>query len=94
MCGRLVLDRGHAHHIIPEQSIDTLFPDRPGLAHDVRNALLLCDLDHGRHHVRFEVVPRSRLPREVFDFAEELGIRWLLEKLYRIGSIPWEADAA
>lgn len=81
-CGLLVLQLGHAHHVIPEQSLRELFPDRPELVWDVRNALLLCTGHHMRHHLRFELVPFDRLPREVHDFVAELGITWLLEKLY------------
>jgi hypothetical protein len=81
-CRLLVLDRGHAHHAIPEQSLRDLFPDRPELVWDVRNALLLCTQHHARHHLRFELIPRDGLPADVDDFAGELGITWLLEKLY------------
>jgi hypothetical protein len=82
-CGRLVLWAGEAHHAIPKASLRDLFPDRPELVWDVRNAVLLCRLTcHGRHHVRFEPLARDKLPRDVFDFAAELGITWLLEKLY------------
>jgi hypothetical protein len=35
-----------------------------------------------QHHARFELVPFDRLPRDVHDFAAELGITWLLERLY------------
>ena len=92
-CRLLVLDRGFAHHVIPEQSIETLFPDRPELVWDIRNALLLCKQHHDRHHARFEVIPRAALPGDVFDFCAELEITWLLEKLYRIASIPWMEGA-
>lgn len=88
-CGRLVLDQGEAHHAIPKASLRDLFPNRPELIWDPRNAVLLCrEVCHPRHHLRFEPLGREKLPAPVVDFARELGITWLLEKLY-----PLEAAA-
>ena len=82
-CGRLVLDQGEAHHAVPKASLRKLFPERPEVVWDTRNAVLLCrEVCHPRHTVRFEPLPYEKLPADVHAFAAELSITWLVEKLY------------
>lgn len=68
------------HHLIAQHALR-----KRGLHEflwDKRNRLAVCDAAHHRHHTRCAPLPRSVLPDSVFEFAEELGLLWLLEKTY------------
>lgn len=68
------------HHVIPKQRLKRL-----GLhAHlwDQRNMMVLCSICHARHEVAFRRLPRALLTSDNEEFAAELGVDWMLEKLY------------
>lgn len=72
-----------AHHVLTVQALR-----RYGLAEhvwDARNGLCLCELHHARHHRALERVPRALLPGAVFEFADEVGLGWLLDREYPVG---------
>lgn len=68
------------HHIVPKRILK-----REGYADrlwDDRNALVLCRRCHERHELAVRRVPFDLLPPQVHDFAEELGLGWVLERYY------------
>jgi len=80
--------RVEGHHAITRQALRTR-----GLAEhqwDRRNRVPLCDRAHTSHHTASQRVPRELLPPAVFEFADELGLRWLLDRVYPPGfpSVP------
>lgn len=69
-----------AHHIIGRQTLR-----RRGLLFetlDVRNRLGVCEFRHEQHTTGYKPIPRDVLPASVFEFAEELGLEWYLDKHY------------
>jgi hypothetical protein len=70
-----------AHHVIPRSDLK-----RMGLHDylwDERNGIGLCAYHHHRHTVWRERMPRELVPAAAYEFAEELGIGWLLDREYR-----------
>lgn len=68
-------------HLIPKQALR-----RRGLAaevtYDPRNALPACYRAHRRSDSGIERFPADRIPDEAWEFASELGLGWMLERLY------------
>lgn len=68
------------HHIIPRQKLrhygylDFLL--------DRRNRLAVCEHRHEQHTTGYKPIPRRVLPASVFEFAEELGLDWYIDKHY------------
>lgn len=52
------------------------------LLYDPRNGLCLDRRCHDRHEMAFEHVPYEAIPQKAIQFARELGLEWVLEKLY------------
>lgn len=68
------------HHVIGRQKLKRL-----GLTDfllDKRNRLGVCEYRHEQHTTGYKPIPRAVLPQAVFEFAEELGLTWYLEKHY------------
>lgn len=69
-----------AHHIIYKKHLNNA-----GLSHllyDTRNGLAVCDRSHDRHHSGHGTLPRTLLPPEAWEFANEIGMGWRLERYY------------
>jgi hypothetical protein len=68
------------HHIITQQQLR-----QHGLELELwnlRNRLPVCDGRHGQHHRASRRIPRSVLPVEALEFAEEHGLTRLIERYY------------
>lgn len=52
---------------------------------DVRNGLGVCEGAHRRHHSRRAPIGRWLLPAAVFEFADELGLGYVLDREYPDG---------
>ena len=79
------------HHIIPRQTLESwldeilepVTPDRrAAIIWDVRNGLHVSKRRHERHHSGHEPIPRLALPDAVFEFADEFGFDWYLDRHY------------
>jgi hypothetical protein len=46
---------------------------------DTRNGLPVCRYHHFRHDYAVQRIPRRLLPAQAFEFADEIGARWVLE---------------
>jgi len=70
------------HHALPKGSLL-----RHGLSEyvmDKRNRVALCRFHHEQHHSRTVPLRRDLLPESVFEFAEETGLGWLLDRIYPV----------
>lgn len=73
------------HHIIPKSKLRDL-----GFAAylmDLRNRLAVCEYRHEQHTTAYKLIPRELLPASVFEFADELGLGWYLDRHYKQGGI-------
>lgn len=73
---------GHvdAHHIVKRQTLRTH-------GHQIEewnlaNRLPLCRAHHEAHHSGANPVPRILLPASVFEFADDLGLGWWVDRHY------------
>lgn len=76
-----------AHHVIRKSKLKQVCKTRgldPSVVvWDVRNRLWLCSHPcHSGETTRLCPIPRSKIPRSSFEFAEELGLGYLLDRLY------------
>ncbi len=72
--------RVQGHHLISKQALK-----KRGLEihlWDTRNRLPVCERRHDLHTRRIEPLPRSLIPVEAWAFADEVGLRWWLERFY------------
>lgn len=72
------------HHAIEAQFLRGSWPE---FEWDPRNAVPVCPwwVDaacHGDHHAWMRRIPRGRLPASVETFADDLGLRWYLDRFY------------
>jgi hypothetical protein len=67
-----------AHHIIPKRYLQGVDERK----WDSRNAMGLCQYHHMRHEGYAQRVPRALLGEEVFEFAREWNLEWLLDREY------------
>ncbi len=68
------------HHLITKQALK-----KRGLEihlWDIRNRLAVCERRHDLHTRRIEPISRDLIPPEAWEFADELGLRWWLERFY------------
>jgi len=68
------------HHLITKQALK-----KRGLEihlWDIRNRLPVCERRHDLHTRRIQVIPRDLIPVEAWQFADEIGLRWWLERFY------------
>lgn len=79
-----------AHHVIPKHIlVDERLMVRKSRAiaslsveYDERNGVGLCTYHHGRHTDWVQRMPRSLVPEETFEFADEHGILHRLDREY------------
>lgn len=57
---------------------------------DARNGIPLAPRVHERHTLAVERVPRASLPVAAEEFAAELGLTWLLDRVYGPVGLPEE----
>jgi hypothetical protein len=69
-----------AHHILYQQELRK--HGHSDLLWDLRNRLVVEYRKHERHHSGAEPIKMSELSLENVQFAEELGLYWLLVKHY------------
>ena len=70
-----------AAHIIPKQSLKR--HGHEDKVWDTRNAVGACYKAHRRSDAGIERFPRRVFTPEVYEFADEVGLGYLLDKLYR-----------
>lgn len=58
----------HSHHVVYAQHVSRAGGDLK----DPRNLVPLCFSCHGAHHARSRVIPLSKLPDAVYEFARGL----------------------
>lgn len=68
------------HHLIPKRLLKT--EGHANRLWDTANAMVLCRLCHARHENAFARIPAGRIPHEGWQFAQELGLDWYLERIY------------
>ena len=68
------------HHVIYQQTLRK--HGHAGLTGDFRNMVVLCRFHHEQHHSRFRPIPAALLPEEAWEFADELGLTWWVERFY------------
>lgn len=68
------------HHVLPKALLKR--EGFPGKLWDARNALGLCRYHHARHENYVQRVPRDVVPNDAFDFADELGLGWAIDREY------------
>jgi hypothetical protein len=69
-----------AAHLLSQQALR-----RHGHAdklYDTRNAIGACYRAHRRSDAALERFPVEYLPSEFWEFADEVGLRWLAERIY------------
>lgn len=68
------------HHLIEQKRLKS----RGLEAHlwDVRNGMGICVYHHTRHGDYIQRIPRELLAPAAHEFAEEVGLTWLLDHLY------------
>lgn len=74
------LRRREAHHVVPAQTLRREHLDAH--LYDERNGLSLCQYHHQRHENGTQRIPRAVLPAAAFEFAAELGLDWLIDRMY------------
>lgn len=79
-------DRLTGHHVIERAKLRDaarrLGRPEEEVVWDPRNGLPVLWSRHERHTSRIEPIPRSALLPENVEFAEEIGLGWLLERIY------------
>lgn len=69
-----------AHHVISQECLRKHgFSTR---LMDLRNRLPVCEHRHEQHTNRFRPIPRELLPASAFEFADETGLGWWLDRQY------------
>lgn len=71
-----------AHHLLPKRDLKR--QHHADKLWDERNGMCLCELHHARHERYVHRVPRSLLPAAAFEFADEVGLGWLLDAEYPV----------
>lgn len=68
------------HHIVSKELLKKrrLF----AFLMDLRNRLPVCSRRHSQHTTAFKRIPRDVLPAAAFEFADELGLGWYVDKHY------------
>lgn len=90
------------HHIVPKEILKRIERQtgapKGSLVWDPVNGMALCsqmteNRCHPRHTVKFKPVPRSRIPEAALQFAERLGLMYLIERHYPDTQPPGEAPS-
>lgn len=69
-----------AHHVITQQALR-----KHGwidFRWETDNGVPVCERGHRRHHSGLERIPRDRLPRRAIDFANAIGLGWMILRYY------------
>ncbi len=66
------------HHIIEKSALKN--HGKREYIWDARNGMGLCGYHHPRHTHWRQRVPRELLPPAVYEFADEIGLQWLLDQ--------------
>ncbi len=74
------LRRLEGHHVLPKRQLKVC--GRRDALWDARNGLCVCGWHHARHENHVQRIPRAVLPVDVFEFAAELDLSWLLDREY------------
>lgn len=74
------LARMEGHHVVPKQLVKR--EGFPGRVWDVRNGMGLCGYHHARHENYVQRIPRDLVSNDAFEFADELGLDWAIDKDY------------
>lgn len=86
MCGETDGTKLQGHHVISQQHLRREARargiDEDVLLWDERVGMSLCETCHNRHESRFAPVPYEKLTEAHLEFAEEMGLVWLLENCY------------
>lgn len=79
-------DKVVRHHVIPQQTLRNHADVRRVkpwiLVWDPRVGIKVSKRRHERHHSGHEPIRRDELPARVFEFAEEMGLGWYLDRHY------------
>lgn len=76
-----------AHHVIPKERLKKIAAsrglDKITVVWDTRNRVFACgEPCHAQHTTRFKPIPFRVLPKHVFVFADEYGLRHMIERDY------------
>lgn len=75
-----------AHHVIPQQTLRSHARlhglTAPELLWDPRVGVAVSGRRHDRHHSGHEPIRRAELPPDVFEFAEQYGLGWYIDRHY------------
>lgn len=77
---RAQLENLQAHHVLARRHLK-----REGKSHldwADGNGICLCEYHHFRHENAIQRVPFDLLPQEAVEFAEYVGLPWVLEREY------------
>ena len=84
VCGRP--DRVQGHHVVSQQAIRKVAKrfgyDLATVLWDKRNGIAVCEGCHSAHTGAKKRLPLSVIPAAAFEFADELGLRWQVERDY------------
>jgi ribosomal protein S14 len=84
VCGRP--DRVQGHHVLSQQVLRRharrFGYDALALLWDPRNGIPVCERDHSAHTGAMKRIPLAVIPAPALDFADEIGLRWQVERDY------------
>lgn len=72
--------RVQGHHAVPKRVLKWYGLDAS--LWDIRNRVPVCRHDHESHETRARPIPRGLLPVSVFEFADEVGLGWYIDRHY------------
>jgi hypothetical protein len=85
VCGRPEGVQGH--HVVSQAALRKVAKrfgyDLATLLWDERNGIAVCERCHSAHTSAKKRIPVSVVPASAFEFADELGLRWQVERTYR-----------
>ena len=70
-----------AAHVIPKQALRRRGFE-PEVVYDTRNGIGACYAAHRRSDAGLERFPVECFREETWEFADEVGLRWMVERLY------------
>jgi len=82
-----------AHHVIRRMTVRNVVAeeDREAASWDARNGVPICRSGHGFVTTGTIKIPREFLPSQVWAFAGDYDILWVLEKMFNEGD--WKDEA-
>lgn len=89
VCGRP--DRVQGHHVVSQEALRKVARrfgyDLATVLWDRRNGIAVCEGCHSAHTGAKKRLPISVVPAAAFEFADEMGLRWQIERDY-VGPAP------